>query len=501
MTQPIKILSAPGIKRDGTVLEGDSYIDGQWCRFQRGRPRKINGYKSVSQTVPELARGMDSFSSDGDNFLHIGQESTLQQMVVNSQGQLVSQADRTPAGFVADPDNLWQFDVFFEQVGVTNQLMAHAGVNLLDIDSSVATPIFFADVTDSGALVDTGVRGVSGGIVSLSPFLLSFGSDGVIGISGVNDPTTVTDANVTQQKIVKGLPLRGAGTGPAGIFWSLDSVIRATFTNVGGTVFAFDTLSSQSSILSSQSVIEYDGIYYWMGVDRMLMFNGVVRDIPNQDNINFFFDNVNFTHRQKVFAIKVPRFGEIWWCYPRGLATECTHAVIFNTREGYWYDTELPDAGRTAGIYAKVYQKPFMVDLDVTTNGFTLWQHETGVDKVVLSAIDPIPSFFETSEISLLTQEQAMDKSIHVARIEPDFVQSGDMTVTVKGRINARAPVTESEIFTFPDTATNGDEETVKLKEVQRLMSFRFESNIEGGDYEMGEPIAHIQPADGRIET
>ncbi len=501
MTQPIKILSAPGIKRDGTVLEGDSYIDGQWCRFQRGRPRKINGYKSVSQTVPELARGMDSFSSDGDNFLHIGQESTLQQMVVNSQGQLVSQADRTPVGFVADPNNLWQFDVFFEQVGVTNQLMAHAGVNLLDIDSSVTTPIFFADVTAPGALVDTGVRGVSGGIVSLSPFLLSFGSDGLIGISGVNDPTTVTDANVTQQKIVKGLPLRGAGTGPAGIFWSLDSVIRATFTNVGGTVFAFDTLSSQSSILSSQSVIEYDGIYYWMGVDRMLMFNGVVRDIPNQDNINFFFDNLNFTHRQKVFAIKVPRFGEIWWCYPRDLATECTHAVIFNVREGYWYDTELPDSGRTAGIYAKVYQKPFMVDLDVTTNGFTLWQHETGVDKVVLSAIDPIPSFFETSEISLLTQEQAMDKSIHVARIEPDFVQSGDMTVTVKGRINARAPVTESEIFTFPDTATNGDEETVKLKEVQRLMSFRFESNTEGGDYEMGEPIAHIQPADGRIET
>ncbi len=71
----------------------------------------------------------------------------------------------------------------------------------------------------------------------------------------------------------------------------------------------------------------------------------------------------------------------------------------------------------------------------------------------------------------------------------------------MKGRINARAPVVNGETFTFPDVATQGDEETVKVKEVQRLMSFRFESNTPGGDYEMGEPLAHIQPADGRIET
>ena len=55
MANPIKIASAPGIKRDGTVLEGQNYIDGQWCRFQRGRPRKIGGYQAVTSTVPEVA--------------------------------------------------------------------------------------------------------------------------------------------------------------------------------------------------------------------------------------------------------------------------------------------------------------------------------------------------------------------------------------------------------------------------------------------------------------
>jgi len=501
MLQPIKIQSLPGIKRDGTKLEGDNYIDGQWCRFQRGRPRKIGGYQSVTSGVPELARGMSSFSQDGNNFLHIGQQSTLQQFVVNSNGNLVSNADRTPVGFPVLIDNLWQFDVFYESVGPSNQLIAHAAPNLSDIDSSVTGSIYIGTVDGAAVLTASPVRGVSGGIVALGPYLFSFGSDGRIGFSGVNDPLTVTDAFVTPQKIVKGLPLRGAGTGPAGIFWSLDSLLRATF--VGGIpLWQFDTLSSQSSILSSQSVIEYDGIYYWMGVDRMLMFNGVVRDIPNAMNINWFFDNLNPTQSQKVFAYKVPRFGEIWWCYPRGNATECTHAVIYNVREETWYDTQLPDEGRTAGVYAKVYRKPFMVDNTLTaTPGYTLWQHETGTDKIEMSNVQPIPSHYETAEISMLTGEQAQDKSLRVARIEPDFVQSGPMTVTVKGRSNARASIQGGEVFTFQDTAATPTDQTVKTKEVRRLMSFRFESNVAGGDYEAGETLAHIEPADGRIET
>lgn len=501
MTQPIRILSAPGIKRDGTRWEGDSYVDGQWCRFQRGRPRKIGGYQSVTSTVDERARGMASFSVDGSNFLHIGGATQVTQFIVNNNGNLTGMNVRTPAGFISSSDNLWQFDVFFDQVNVVNRLVAHAAPNLTDIDSSSEQLVFIGTVEDSAILTTTG-RSVSGGITALGPFLFTFGNSGQMGYSPANDPSgAYVDAFITQQKIVKGLPLRGAGAGPAGLFWSLDSLIRATFVG-GAAVWQFDTLTSETSILSSQSVIEYDGIYYWMGVDRMLLFNGVVRDIPNIQNINYFFDNLNFAHRQKVFAYKVPRFGEIWWCYPRGNATECTHAIIYNVIEQTWYDTELPDEGRTAGIYAKVYRRPFMVDNTLTTTpGFSLWQHETGTDKIAGSNIQPVPSFFETSEISMLTAEEAEDKALHVARIEPDFVQTGDMTVTVRGRINPRAPIITGETFTFNDAATTGAEETVNVKEVQRLMSFRFESNVAGGNYEMGEPMAHVGIADSRKES
>jgi hypothetical protein len=121
----------------------------------------------------------------------------------------------------------------------------------------------------------------------------------------------------------------------------------------------YDIISSQSSILSSQSAIEYDGVYYWCGVDRFLMYNGVVKEIPNNMNQNWFFDNLNYSQRQKVWASKVPRFGEVWWFYPRGDATECTDAIVYNTRENTWYDAgEALGARRSAGYFSQVFHYP-----------------------------------------------------------------------------------------------------------------------------------------------
>ena len=513
---PVKIRSAPGIKRDGTVLEGENYIDGQWCRFQRGRPRKMGGYQAVTNTVPEIARGMTSFSRDGQRYLHIGGESQVNQYIVGSFGTLSGQNDRTPAGFVSQLDYLWQFDHFYDSVALTTEVVAHPGRNLTNIDNDTATPIYLGDVDAAGLLVDSGLPPVSGGIVTLGPYLFSFGSDGRIGWSAVNDPTTLdAEAFITQQKIVVGKPLRGAGQGPAGIFWSLDAIIRATFVG-GATVWQFDTLASDTSILSSQAVVEYDGTYFWPGVDRWMLYNGVVRDIPNDLNINWFFDNLNFSQRQKVFGFKVPRFGEIWWCYPRGNATECTHAVIFNVKEGYWYDTELPTSdmdapfpsfdGRSAGIYAKVYNKPFMVGNEnvgtVGTPAYTLWQHETGVDKINGSTIDAIESFFETAEIGMpVDDQQPSNRTLRVARVEPDFVQVGNMTLNVRGRVNSKASVIEDAAQTFLATPVEPTDETVKLRQIRRLMSFKFTSNVQGGNYEFGETLAHIEQADERVES
>jgi hypothetical protein len=505
MESPVVIRSDPGIKRDGTEFEGNNYVDGLWCRFNRGLPRKMGGYRGIASTLTERVYGMSSYSQDNVQYIHVGSQSMLQQIQVDAAGIFIAQHDRTPVGFPLDANNLWQFDVMNNSVSATDTiLVAHAAPNLDDISSTDETDIWFGAIDGSGALTATAMDPQSGGIVVLSPYLVSFGNGGRVDVSPANDVTTPPDsAFVTGQKIVRGMPLRGGGSGPGGLLWSLDSLVRMTFNPSisSGVPFSFDTLTSESSILSAQSVIEYDGIYYWAGVDRFLLYNGVVREVPNVMNQNWFFDNLNYTWRNKVFAFKVPRWGEIWWCYPRGSATECTHAVILNVREGTWYDTELPGSGRSAGLYAKVYSKPFMVDVDLTDTGYTLWQHETGVNSINGPIVEPIPSFFETADITMLTTDKPVSRSLRIARIEPDFVQAGDMTVVVTGRSNARAPEDPGELFTFPDVATGPENQIVNIKELRRLMRFKFTSNAVNGDYQMGQCIAHVEAADGRITT
>jgi hypothetical protein len=260
------------------------------------------------------------------------------------------------------------------------------------------------------------------------------------------------------------------------------------------------------------------------------MYNGVVREVPNELNINYFFDGLNTEQSNKVFAYKVPRYGEIWWCYPRGTATECTHAVIYNVRENNWYDTELPNAGRSAGIYAQVFHSPIMAGIDpvpqaegafriteasdlriteagnqrVVDNGptqYKIWRHEVGSDEIDGTSINAIESYFETGDISMLLAERPASTAIRVAIIEPDFVQSGNMSVQITGRINARSPEVSSEVRFFPAVANTPEEQVVFFKEQRRELRFKFSSNTVGGDYQMGEVIAHIESTDHRYQS
>ena len=225
---------------------------------------------------------------------------------------------------------------------------------------------------------------ISGGVVSLHPYVFVYGNDGLIWncSAGDIDDWVSADANrvnAATGKILQGLPVRGGSNAPSGLFWSLDSLVRVSYAPqtlgvpgtgnfAAATYWRYDIITSQSSFLSSSGVIEYDGIYFWVGVDRFLLYNGVVKEIPNPFNQNYFFDNLNYTQRQKVWACKVPRFGEVWWFYPRGSATECTDCIIYNIRENVWYDSgEAYGVQRSAGYFSQVFRFPVEAGYEVNT--------------------------------------------------------------------------------------------------------------------------------------
>lgn len=501
MAQPTKIGSAPGIRRDGTDFDGPTHKDGEWVRWQRGRPRKMWGYRSVTTDIPQVSRGLHAATGNGSIYLHSGSFSKLTQVITDRYGVLQLINDRTPvAGFVASLDNLWQFDIIWDTVSSTNRLIAHAAPSLSNIDSTTDASIFYGPVRTAAVLTDTTVD-CSGGIVALHPYLTAFGADGKFAWSVPNKPADFTntgsgEVRLSGKKLLVGRRVRGSGNGPAGLIWSEDELIRINFTTAG-TTWNSDVLA-ETSIMSTRSIVEFDGIFYWPGVDRFLMFQGVQRELPNNLNFNFFYDNINMQERQKVFGFKNPHWGEIWWCFPKGNATEANHAIILNIREQTWYDTQLPNDGRSAAAYAETYPRPFLTGVKISGSTYKLWQHETGLDEVDGSSVQPIRSFFETGESSMLTTNQPTDQAVKVTRIEPDFIQSGELTVTVKGRQNFRSSVMESDPISIPEVVSEPNEETVPVRETRRLLNFKFESNEVGGDYQAGENLAHIDGGDQR---
>jgi hypothetical protein len=668
-----------GIQRDGTLIDKQNYNDGEWVRFQRGRPRKIGGYREMTGAMIGYSRGIYVDSSDGYNRIFNGYNNGVEVFTCDNNGigagiveysfageiltndTLVggtaytngtytataltggtgSMAKATivvagntvttvtitnggsgyvvgdilsaviPAGsgftvrvatidthFVPSDLNMWQFDGFFDATGNnTNILLAHPGQSLNAIDNTINTTVLAGDTTGSfmyplqdsqGTNPTNDYVDVSGGVVALHPYVFVYGDNGLIKNCSAgnafdwNSPDT-NEVNVSSQKIVKGLPLRGGSNAPSGLFWALDSLIKVSYAptqiSTGSVIeqlyWKYDIIGN-SSILSSQSVIEYDGIYYWCGVDRFLLYQGVIKEVPNSMNQNWFFDNLNYAQRQKVWATKVPRYGEIWWFYPRGDATECTDAIIFNVREQIWYDAgSSPGATRTAGYFSQVFHYPTMAGAELsvstplltqnitTTNGsgvistpisavittdlvvtgsgvpadsvivsvapgtagnysvtlsknctasatvsaafstlanrISLWQHEIGTDAVIGQTQNAIFSMFETSDIGFVTggpvQSSLMGDNfwMHIDRVEPDFVQSGDMSLYIIGRPYAQAEDQVSGAYTFsPDT------HKVDMREQRRELRLKFTSNVEGGDYQLGVLLLSVTFGDTR---
>jgi hypothetical protein len=688
----------PGIKRDGTTFETREFSAGEWCRFQRGVPKKMGGYRELFSTFNGIPRGMITNPYNGVNYIFAGNSSGIDVFTTGTTfgvgsgpfaatilpgysnfaintvtgatfkitmspaqdlttlfpaGTKVIFSQTTPVvytvssasysapdttitltatisgaptevwlndySFSADSRLLWQFDLQFSPLGGELQVLAHPGINLTNIDNGIQSQVLIGDIlptsgdtwTFSG-LADTGGQNptyrpiaVDGGVCVLYPYVFVYGSNGFIAnnhVSSTYNEQTVTDwngatanqVNMASSKIVRGVPVRGGTNSPSGIFWATDSLIRVSFTGAAPLYWRYDIVSSQISIMSSNAVVEMDGTFYWMGVDRFYQYNGQVSVLPNDKNVNWLFDNLNFEQRQKVWATKIPRYNEIWFFYPRGTNTECTDAVIYNVKDKIWYDAgSAAGAQRSCGYTTEIFPTPIWATWDyeatysapsivvdepasepapsaaqfyvngnltptfspgsfvsfstvpqdatylVTTSefiftsavtatnpegvtlvtvaqnisplpvagntvysvrgGYSLWQHEFGLNEVSFLAETSILSSITTCDISWVGGNPSQDtasgvnRRMHLRRIEPDFVQDGQMTLTVLGRKFARGDEEISTPFPFdPETGK------IDMRIEHREIRLKFASDDINGNYEMGRLLITAEFGDER---
>lgn len=518
--KPLPLNFLPGVQRDGTRLDSDSCVDAQWTRFRLARPRKMGGYKESTDRLGGVGRRMHIYYKGSQAIVHVGTSKGIEQIVLDPQGNFVSRTVRTPANFIGGISPGWTLDAVFDTTSEVVQLIAHSVPNVDIVADTVRTPPFkgIIDATDiltefgnpsttNGGQYPNGGPRMAGGIVCVQPYVFSFDVDGSIGWSSPNMPETLGvyggfsgagRARVSAQKVVAGMPLRGGGgNSPAAIFWSLSEVIQASFVGQTSGIFAFNTVSPNSSILSGATVIEYDGLYFWAGVDRFLVYNGTVVEVPNKYNQDWFFDNINWDYAGKSFAFKVPRFGEIWFCAPLFGATEPSHAVIYNVREQCWYDTVLPDGGRSAAYFAQGFRYPMMSGVREGEDGFSLWLHEFGKNRISLAAgATPVRSYYETPFLGGPRSDPPDTQGLTFQQLEPDFRQVGDMAVWVAGGFNARARDSRSQasiIKAIPTVA----EQLIGFKASYRLARLHFESYAMNGDFIAGKSVLHVDRGDG----
>lgn len=503
----------PGIKRDNTIFNDSYYVDGKWNRFYRGKPKKMGGYRSIYDQYEEIIRGEClSFQQEGVNYVFGGSASQIQMLEVNADGKPGTISDRTPSGFSTDSTYEWKMTSIYNSAGTEMVVVAMATPTVEDIASTTDMDIYYGMITASDALTTLSFQ-VSGGIVALPPYLFAYGNDGYLAWSDANNILQIGEggsgdagaARICANKVVKGMPIRsGPNNSPSGLFWSLDTLQLVSYVG-GDLIFANSTLASDISILSTNAVIDYDGVIYWPGVDRFLMYNGVVREVQNDLNLDFFYQNYNKNYPQKIYAVKDPRWGEIWWCFPFGNSTETNWAIVYNVREGTWYDTPLPEGGRSAGISAKsTFPYPMLFGNQMNSiDRYNLWQHEFGVDKIIGSQALAIEAFFETGDISYMAQGPlnqgwvGKNKWTRCLRIEPDFVQSGDLDITLTGQPFAMAPDGTSATYVYDGT----NKFKVDTRKQYRQLRMKVRSNTQGGDYYAGQTTVELAEGDVRAAS
>lgn len=512
--------ASAGIKRDTTDTEGNFWSNGNWVRFYRGLPRSMLGYRDMTDTFPGPSRGL-MVNAIGNGYLNLfsGSSGNLVVGQFNGVGSGSSPADITPSGFTTSTLNVWQLDSMFNGSGSGFvSICAHAAPNLGDIASIIQQPIYSGDITSISPLtsaVDDSMPAVivtiDGGILSLSPFLIGYGSNGLFIWSATNNPglfPVANAANICATKIVKALSIRGGTNNPSCLLWSLDSVIQASF--VGGTaIWDFNILSDQSSILSSSAVVEMDGLYYWPGIDRFLTFSGVLKELTNEMSLDFFYTNLNYAQRQKVVGYKIPRWGEIVWLAPMFGAIENNHMFVYNVRENSWYDTPLPTDGRSAAAFAEQFPYPILGSANGvlpmgqnTGTVYPMWQHEIGYSAVRGNEVDAIDSWILSPSLasvggglSLFNSPAAAPDDVwtEYAYLEPDFKFNNSLQFTVFGREYPQDQDTQLKQVTIVKQTTGN---SFDLQVQARYMRWKIEANEQNGYFEMGQPLISYRPGD-----
>ena len=257
--------------------------------------------------------------------------------------------------------------------------------------------------------------------------------------------------------------------------------------------FGISLISENITIASPLSAIAVDDSVYWMGEEEFYVYTGQVQKLPCSVR-SYVFGDFNTSQIEKVTAAVNSSFSEIWWFYPSAGSETNDKYVIFNYQEQAWYYGTI---ARSAWIDRGISQFPISAGLD----GY-LYYHEFGQDDGSVNPPAAIPSFIESSQMSI----GAGDNFVFLSRLIPDVTFDGSSSPTPSVSMTL-------ETRQFPGTAYTGtksntvqrsatvpveqftDQVFVRLR--GRSFAFKIDSSDTGVEWRLGTPRVDLRP-DGR---
>ena len=257
--------------------------------------------------------------------------------------------------------------------------------------------------------------------------------------------------------------------------------------------FGITTISENITVASPLSAIAVEDMVFWMGEEEFYVYSGGVQRLPCTVR-DYVFSDINSGQLQKITAGTNTSFSEIWWFYPSETSSECDRYVIYNYQQQVWYYGTLD---RTCWLDRGINAFPIVAGTDQT-----LYTHEFGFDDGSTDPPTGIPSYIESSQVSL----GSGDRFMLVSRLIPDMTfrdsvnESPTALMTVQVRNFPGGNYTNTTGSTVQKTASVPVEqftEDVFLRLRGRSMAFKIQSSDTGTTWRLGTPRVDMRP-DGR---
>lgn len=400
--EPIKLELPPGLFRQGTQYQAAArWHEGQYMRFFEGTIRPMGGWATgLDGTLTGAPRASHAWLDDA--------EGATAMLATNSKlyyhnGSTLE--DITPTGFAATDANAAQ---------VTLANFGSTGIFCNDEDKTIY------EMTPGGgdATEVTNSPTAEAIFVTEEKFLIALAINGDPRAFGWPDQETLTVWTATAINQAGDLPIHAVGRLMCGLsirgsalLFTTEGLHRLEYLGPPD-VYGSEHVNNGCGIIGRNAKVAVDSYAYWMGANRFFKYGGYVEPLQStvSDDV---FKNLNRAHRHKCWCEYMPETGEVWFYYPRGAATECSHAAIYNHVEGHWNHTPM---ARVAGFASDVFDYPIRV-----TSAGAMLKHEFGWD-------------YDDAMRNLISGPMELGSGgrlMYVDEIMPDEITQGDCAVYI----------------------------------------------------------------------